>query len=214
MLDESKLPSEVPCDKAWCHVLKERFALVPASADLPLVRLPFVWDPEIRVAVPPGLAFFKARSPSPMEGAAVQELIIPHLVSRGQTAQEKRVGVEGDPADLRAATDRGEGQPAPGFRAHLQGRPDGLPMESGRTLSLDVVRREPTEQTASVLAGKPKEVRLDAQGQEQSVTLFFHTAARFQMGELLELDIRDVETLEQFRRRHQADGGERHVRRA
>ena len=38
LLDESKLPREVPCEKAWCHVLKERFALVPADADLPLVR--------------------------------------------------------------------------------------------------------------------------------------------------------------------------------
>ncbi len=69
--------------------------------------------------------------------------------------------------------------------------------ESGRTLSLDVVRRQADGTTATVLPGKPKEVALAAQG-EQTVTLFFHSAARFQAGELLELDIRDVETLEQF----------------
>jgi len=57
-----------------------------ASADLPLVRLPFAWDPEMRVAVPPGLAFFKAEKSFSHGGAAVQELIIPHLVSRGQAA--------------------------------------------------------------------------------------------------------------------------------
>jgi hypothetical protein len=30
------------------------------------------------------------------------------------------------------------------------------------------------------------------------VTLFFHTALSFKSGELLELDIRDIETTEQF----------------
>jgi hypothetical protein len=47
----------------------------------------------------------------------------------------------------------------------------------------------------------------------QSVTLFFHTAARFRKGELLELDIRDVETLRAVSAgRHQADRRQRHVR--
>ena len=73
-----------------------------------------------------------------------------------------------------------------------------LVMESGRTLSLDVLKREPDGKSESVLAGQPKEVRIEAQGQEQSVTLFFRSAGRFQAGELLELDIRDVGTLEQF----------------
>ena len=70
--------------------------------------------------------------------------------------------------------------------------------ESGRTLSVNVLRREPEGRNASVLAGNAKEVRVEAQGQEQGVTLFFHSAARFLAGELLELDIRDIETLEQF----------------
>jgi len=198
LLDESKLPSEVPCDKDWCHVLKERFALVPASADLPLVRLPFAWDPEIRVAVPPGLAFFKAEKSFSHGGAAVQELIIPHLISRGQAAQEKRVGVEVllPTFELQRTAVKIILRPAaaPASKAGQMA----LFMESGRTLLLDVVRREADGKTPSVLAGKPKEVRLEADGQEQSATLFFHSAARFQTGELLELDIRDEETLEQF----------------
>ena len=49
-----------------------------------------------------------------------------------------------------------------------------------------------------MIAGKPKEVRLEPRGKEESVTLFFHTAATFSNGELLDLDIRDVETTEQF----------------
>jgi hypothetical protein len=198
MLDESKLPSEVFCDKAWCHVLKERFALVPASADLPLVRLPFAWDPEMRVAVPPGLAFFKAEKSFSHGGAAVQELIIPHLISHGQVAQEKRVGVEVllPTYELQRAAVKVTLRPA--LAPTSKTGQMALSMESGRTLSLDVVRREADGKTASVLASKPKEVLLETRGQEQSVTLFFHTAARFQTGELLELDIRDVETLEQF----------------
>lgn len=198
LLDESKLPSEVPCDKAWCHLLKERFALVPAGADLPLVRLPFAWDAEMLVAVPPGLAFFKAEKSFSHGGAAVQELIIPHLVSRGQAAQEKRVGVEVvlPTYELQRTAVKVILRPAsvpPSKSGQMA-----LFTERGRALSVDVVRRDADGKTASVLAGKPKDVNLEANGQEQSVTLFFHTAARFQAGELLELDIRDVETTEQF----------------
>ena len=198
LLDETKLPNEVPCDKSWCHVLKERFALVPANADLPLVRLPFAWDAEMRVAVPPGMAFFKAEKSFSHGGAAVQEIIIPHLISHGQAVIEKRVGVEVVlPAyELQRTAVKVILRPASAPTSKTGQM--ALFAESGRTLSLDVVRRDTDGKTASVLAGKPKEVRLEAQGQEQSVTLFFHSAERFQAGGLLELDIRDVETLEQF----------------
>ena len=198
MLDESKLPTEVPCDKAWCHVLKERFALVPASADLPVVRFPFAWDPDMCVAVPPGLAFFKAEKSFSHGGAAIQELIIPHLVSRGQTMQEQRVGIEVvlPTYELQRAAVKVTIRPA--SVATARSGQMTLLTESGRTLSLNVIRREPEGRNASVLAGNAKEVRVEAQGQEQGVTLFFHSAARFLAGELLELDIRDIETLEQF----------------
>lgn len=198
LLDESKLPSEVACDKAWCHVLKERFALVPASADLPLVRLPFAWDSEMRVAVPPGLAFFKTEKSFSHGGASVQELIIPHLVSQGRAAQEKRVDVEVvlPTFELQRASVKVTLRPAPS----PSGKKAQMPLfaETRRTLLLDVLRSETDGKPASVLAGKPKEVHLDAQGPEQSVTLFFHSAARFHVGELLDLDIRDAETHEQF----------------
>ena len=70
--------------------------------------------------------------------------------------------------------------------------------ETGRTLALDVQRADATGQRASVLATGPKEVRLEPKDKEQAVTLFFHTAAAFQKGELLDLDLRDVDTTEQF----------------
>src|SRR5206468_3310217 len=60
--------------------------------------------------------------------------------------------------------------------------------ESGRSLSLEVLRRDAHGTATSVLASKAKEVRIEPEDKEQSVTLFFHTAVNFQKGELLELD--------------------------
>jgi hypothetical protein len=198
LLDESKLPNEVPCDKAWCHVLKERFALVPAGADVPLVRLPFAWDEGVRVAVPPGLAFFKAEKSFSHGGAALQELIIPHLVSRAPTARVKPVGVEVvlPTFELQVASVKVTLRPtsAPPSASKQMA----LLLEGTRTLSLDVFRRGADGKPASVLAGKPKEIRVEPRDNERTVTLFFHTAAAFSKGEQLDLDIRDVETTEQF----------------
>jgi hypothetical protein len=61
-----------------------------------------------------------------------------------------------------------------------------------------VLRRAADGTATTVLASKAKELRIEPKDKEQSVTLFFHTAQSFQKGELLELDIRDVETTEQF----------------
>jgi hypothetical protein len=198
LLDEQQLPSEVPCDKSWCHVLKERYAIVPASADLPLVTLPLAWAPDYRVAVPPGLAFFKAEKSFSHGGAALQELVVPHLVSRSETLHVKRVALEvvlptfelQRPAvkvTVRVA-------PRPAQKdAQLQIFP-----ELGRMLSLEVLRKAPDGTATSMLAGKAKEIRVEPKDKEQSVTLFFDTALSFRKGEMLELDIRDVETTEQF----------------
>jgi hypothetical protein len=198
LLDESKLPDEVPCEKDWCNVLKERFALVPAKADLPLVRFPFAWDPDMHVAVPPGMAFFKAEKSFSHGGATLQELVIPHLISRGHAAQEKRVGVEVVLPTFELQRTAVKVTLRPVSAAAAGPAQLALFIEIGRTLSLDVCRRGGDGKLISVLAGKPKEVRLEAKGGEESVTLFFHSSASFRQGEQLELDIRDVETLEQF----------------
>ena len=194
LLDEEKLPEEVHCDREWCHVYKERFALVSAKADLPLTTFPFPWDSSIRVAVPPGLAFFKAEKSFSHGGASLQELIIPHVTSKSDVAQQKRIGVEVVlPAYelLRTAV-------KVVLRPRAQAAQRDLFAEAGRTLVLDVVRSDPGGGRSSVLAGGPREIRLDPKEKEETITLFFHTAATFQKGELLDLDIRDVETAEQF----------------
>ncbi len=198
LLDEQKLPSEVPCDKAWCHVVKERFALVSATADLPLVSLPFLWDTQIRVAVPPGLAFFKTEKSFSHGGAALQELVIPHLVSRGHVAQGKRVALDVVLPTLELQRPAVKVTLRVASTAVEQAAQMALFTETGRTLSLEVLRRRADGTLASVLAGRAKEIRIEPKDNEQSVTLFFHTATTFQEGELLELDIRDVETTEQF----------------
>lgn len=198
LLDEAKLPEEVPCDKDWCHIRKERYAIVPATADLPVATFPFPWDPAVKVAVPPGLAFFKTPKSFSHGGASLQELIIPHLTSRGRVTAEKRVGVEVvlPTFELTRTAVKVLIRPRPSA-AGASGQML-LFMETGRTLAMDVVRTDATGKRASVLATGPKEVRLEPADKEQAATLFFHTAASFQKGELLDLDIRDVETTEQF----------------
>jgi hypothetical protein len=198
LLDEARLPSEVPFPKEWRLVLKERFALVSAEADIPLARFPFAWDARYFVAVPPGLAFFKCEKSFSHGGASLQELIIPHLVSRGHAAKAKRIGVEVVLPALELMQTAVKVVLSPVSTATETGTQLGLFAEMGRNLSLDVRRKDADGELRSVLAGKPKEVRLDGKNREQVVKLFFHSAASFAKGELLELDIRDVETLEQF----------------
>ena len=199
LLDEERLPPEVPCDKAWCHVLKERFALVPAEADLPVKSFPFDWDQAMRVALPPGMAFFKAEKSFSHGGATLQELIIPHFVSRIHVTKPRLVGVEVVlPAyelmqsvvkvTLRATLPHGRTSHQMDFFA-----------DAGRTLRLDVLRTEESGKKSVLATARPKEVRLDpAKNKEVNVSLFFHTALSFKAGELLDLDIRDVDTGEQF----------------
>ena len=70
---------------------------------------------------------------------------------------------------------------------------------AGRTLRLDVLRTDETGTRVSVLAAaRAKELRVDADSGEQNPTLFFDSAQSFLAGERLDLDIRDVETTEQF----------------
>jgi hypothetical protein len=60
------------------------------------------------------------------------------------------------------------------------------------------VRRAGSASESVLATPKAKEVRIEADDGEKSVTLFFHTAKSFTKGELLDLDIRDLDTAEQF----------------
>lgn len=195
LVDEASLPEEVHCEKAWCHVYKERFALVPANADVPLTTFPFAWDKSIRVAVPGGLAFFKAEKSFSHGGATLQEMIVPHLVSRAQGTQTRPVGVEVVLPSyelLRSAVKVVLRPVSAGVGSQLA-----LFAASGRSLTLNVFRVVGGKRE-SVLADDAKQVRLVPDSGEQGITLFFRSSATFRKDELLELDIRDSETAEQF----------------
>ena len=199
LLDEGKLPDEVTCNTEWCRVKKERFALVSAEADLPVASLPFDWDSSLRVALPPGLAFFKAEKSFSHGGVALQELVIPHLVSRSQVVTAKRIGVEVVVPTLKLMRTAVKVILQPKCSNSSKSGQMALFAATARTLHLDVLRPDSTGARVSVLASRrPKEVRVDAEAHEQNVTLFFHSAQSFSAGEILHLHISDVETTEQF----------------
>jgi hypothetical protein len=168
---------------------------VPANADLPLVTFPFAWDASMRVALPPGLAFFMAEKSFSHGGGALQEILIPHLVSRMGT-QEKRVGVDvfvASPELLRSAVKVVLRPKVQTGAAQMS-----LFIEIGRTLLLDVLRTAPGERKSVLATGRPKDVRIEGDSGDVTVNLFFHTAESFRRGDTLELDVRDADTLEQF----------------
>jgi hypothetical protein len=197
LVHEDHLPEAVRCERDWCLLRKERFALVQAGADLPLVTFPFPWDSTLRVAVPPGLAFFKGEKAYSHGGASLQELVVPHFLSVSRVREQRRIAVEVvlPTYELDRAAVRVVLRPRAPAVASGQMR---LFAEAGRTLSLDVLRPDALGKRASVLADGKREVRLEPQQEELAVTLFFGSGLSFAAGDLLDLDIRDVETLEQF----------------
>jgi hypothetical protein len=196
LLDEEYLPPPVPINKEWCSVFKERFAIVPASADLPLKTKPFAWDAAVRVALPPGLAYFKAEKSFSHGGAALQELVIPHLVSRHQSKQQK-IGVEiliaGAGLNLTSAAVKIVMRPLAVGDGGEMAAMVALP----RNLEVNVVRSGSAPASSILPRGEAKKVTLKAET-EAPLTLFFDSKFTFKQGDTLRLEIRDADTGEQF----------------
>lgn len=196
LLEEEHLPPEVPFKKEWGSVTKERFAIIPAGVDLPVKSKPFAWDASVRVALPPGLAYFNNEKSFGHGGAALQEMVIPHLISRQQSKQQ-RIGVEiligGAGINLNSAAVKvvlrpisvGEG----GEMSVLVALP--------RKLLVNVLHASGQPMVSVLPRGEPKNVVLQPTG-EVPVTLFFDSKFRFKEGDALRLDIRDADTGEQF----------------
>ncbi len=196
LMDEENLPAEVPLKPEWSVLAKERYALVPATADLPLKTLPLPWSAELRVALPPGCAYFKNEKSFSHGGATLQELVIPRLCSR-QRAKQQKVGVEillaGSGTGLTSAAVKLVLRPvftsSEGELSTMAAMP--------RHLRLDV-RTRTTAGGESVLSrGEPKTIELQTSG-EVPVTLFFDSKFSIQQGEQLRLLISDPETGEAF----------------
>lgn len=192
LLDEERLPQEVSCDKSWCRVLKERYAVVSAGIDLPVFTFPFTWDESLRIAIPPGMAFFKAEKSFSHGGASLQEIIVPHLTSTIHMTQERKISVEVlvPSYELMRATVKVT------LRPKISNATGQMQFETGRNISIDVLRTDATETRVTVLASGPVEIRLEPDAGEVSIPLFFHSAASFYKGEQLDLEVRDVDTAE------------------
>ena len=174
----------IPADRAM--VAKARFALFPEGAVVDAKTFPFPFDPSVRVAVPPGMACFKQEKSFSHGGVAVQEVIIPHLVSRQEAAAE-RVGVRVHPAafELRTHAVKVVLEAVPPERMNLFSRP------VGRTVEVDLRR-----QGASVLV-RPvqKEVPPDP-AQRVTAILMLDDKLAFMAGDTLDLVVLDVDNQE------------------
>lgn len=196
LMDEENLPPEVPLPAEWCLVKKERYAFIPAEADLPVKSMPMPWDTSIRVAVPPGFAYFKTEKSFSHGGATLQEMIIPRLCSK-QRAKQQKVGVDillsGAGAGLTSAAVKIILRPvnlgAEGELTAVSAMP--------RNLLLNVFK-DCKEGPVSVLPrGESKTAELQTTG-EHPVTLFFDSKFSVQKGDHLRLAISDADSGEQF----------------
>jgi len=196
LLDEEYLPPPVPINKDWCLIYKERFAIVPATADLPLKTKLFAWDASVRVALPPGLAYFKAEKSFSHGGAALQELVIPHFVSRHQSKQQK-IGVEifiaGAGLNLTSAAVKIEVRPLAVGEGGEMAAMVALP----RNLEVNVVRLSGGTVGSILPRAEAKNVVLKPDA-AVPLTLFFDSKFTLKQGDALRLEIRDADTGEQF----------------
>lgn len=196
LMDEANLPPEVPLKPEWTVMAKERFALVPAAADLPLKTLPLPWETDLRVAIPPGCAYFKNEKSFSHGGATLQELVIPRLCSR-QRAKQQKVGVEillaGSGAGLTSAAVKLILRPVLAIAEGELSTVAALP----RLLRLDVRRVSASGGESVLNRGEPKNIELQTFG-EVPVTLFFDSKFTIQQGDQLRLLVTDPETGEAF----------------
>jgi len=196
LLDEEHLPDVVPLKKEWCIVPKERFAFVPANADLPIKSKPMPWDSSLRVAIPPGMAFFKLEKSFSHGGATLQEMVIPRLISRFRTAP-KKVGVEillaGAGANLASGAVKIVLRPV---TVSAEGEFSVI-TASPRNLLIDVLREVGGKLESVLPPGTSKPIELKTTG-EVPVTRFFDSKFTIQKGEQLRLLVSDADTGEQF----------------
>jgi hypothetical protein len=174
----------IPADRAL--VAKARFALFSQGAVVEAKTFPFPFDSRVRVAVPPGMACFKQERSFSHGGVAVQEVIIPHLLSR-QESEPERVGVHALPAaqEIRSHSVKVMLEAVLPERMHLFKTP------VGRSVEVDLRR-----QGASVLV-RPvrKEIPPDP-AQQVAAILMLDDTLEFMAGDTLDLVVRDVDNQE------------------
>jgi hypothetical protein len=174
----------IPADRAL--VAKARYALLAEGAVVDAKTFPFSFDRKVRVAVPAGMACFKEEKSFAHGGVAVQEVVIPHLVSRKEAAPE-RVGVRVLPGAYEVKTHAVKVvlEPVPSERVDLFSR------AVGRTVEVDLRRKD-----ASVLMRPVRKEIAPDPAQKVTVVLMLDDKLVFTEGDLLDLVVRDVDNQE------------------
>jgi len=179
-------PTVVPIPADRTIVAKSRYALVEEGTLIDAKTFPFPFDPRIRVAVPAGMVFFKSEKTFSHGGIALQEVVIPHLVSRRET-MATRVGLQVVPAayEIKTYSVKVVLDPVLPEKVDLFTKP------VGRTVEIDLQRAKETV-VAHVVQ---KEIKPEA-GQRVTVVLMLNDKLAFMEGEMLDVMVRDVETRE------------------
>jgi hypothetical protein len=179
-------PIVVPIAADRTIVAKSRYALVEEGALIDAKTFPFPFDARVRVAVPAGMAFFKPEKTFAHGGVALQEVVIPHLVSRRET-MVTRVALQVMPAtyEIKTYSLKIALEPVLPEAMELFRRP------VGRTLEVDLQRTHDSVLIHTV----QKEIKAEA-GEKVTVVLMLNDKLSFTEGEMLDLIVRDVETRE------------------
>jgi hypothetical protein len=186
MTSDEVTPPVVPIPADRALVAKGRYAILTEGAVVDAKTFPFPLDPSVRIAVPPGMACFKAEHSFAHGGVAMQEVVIPHLVSRKEAVPE-RVGVRVLPAAYEVKTYAVKVilEPLPSERVDLFTR------VLGRTVEVDLRRQD-----ASVLVRPVRKEILPDPAQTTTVVLLLNDKLSFAQGDLLDLVVRDVDNQE------------------
>jgi hypothetical protein len=167
-------------------VVKSRYALLEEGALIEAKTFPFPFDARLRVAVPAGMAFFKPEKTFAHGGVALQEVVIPHLISRRET-MVTRVSIQVVPAAYEIKTYSVKVVLEPVLPEAM----DLFTRLVGRTVEVDLQRAGESVVARAV----QKEIKTDA-GQKITVVLMLNDKLTFTEGEMLDLTVRDLETRE------------------
>jgi hypothetical protein len=87
------LPKNEDLPSSVAEVVKGRCARIkPGVADLKVPTVPWHWDPDVRIAIAPGISCFKANQEYEHGGVSPQECVVPRIsVSRGASPTEGAV---------------------------------------------------------------------------------------------------------------------------
>lgn len=174
----------IPADRTI--IVKSRFALVEEGAAVEAKTFPFPLDPRVRVAVPAGTAYFKEERTFAHGGVALQEVVIPHLISRRES-MPSRVEIQVVPAAYEIKTYSVKVT----IETVLPTNMELFRRSVGRTVEVDLLRRG-----ESILVRAVQREIKPVAGEKVGLVLMLNDKVAFSEDERLDLIVRDFETRE------------------